>query len=179
MRVSDVMSRDVEVVAPDATLTEAAQKMKALDVGPLPVCDGTRPQGMVTDRDIAIRAVAEGRDPNTTPVSEVMSEGVVSCYVDDDVREAVKLMEKEQIRRLAVLDRAKNLVGVVSLGDLATQGANRKLAGEALKSISEPGGLTGGVGGKSLLLGLVLLLSTIAVAFMTGRTGGGDSSAGE
>ena len=176
MQVKDVMSRDVEVVLPSTTLREAAEKMKALDVGPLPVCDGTRLQGMITDRDIAIRAVAEGRDPNTTPVSEVMSVGVIYCYVDDDVRDAAKLMEKEQIRRLVVLDRAKNLVGVVSLGDLAVGGVNKKLTGDVLREVSEPGGLTSGMGNKSLLLGLVLLLGTIALFFSTGRPMGGGAA---
>ena len=169
MQVSDVMSRDVEAIHPDTTLQETARKMKELDVGPLPVCDGQRLQGMVTDRDITVRAVAEGKDPNTTPVGEVMTEGVTYCFADQDVREAAQIMEREQIRRLVVLDRAKNLVGIVSLGDLATQGVHRKLTGEVLREVSEPGG--GGIGAgirrTSLLLGLVALLVTVAFVFVT------------
>lgn len=169
MKVSDVMTRDVEVVHPDATLREAAEKMKALDVGPLPVCDGQRLLGMVTDRDITVRATAEGRDPNTTPVRDVMTASVVYCYADQDVAEAARLMESEQIRRIVVLDRGKNLVGVVALGDLAVSGVSRKVTGEALKSVSEPE--SGGGKGKVVgLITLVLLAGAIALAAL----GGGD-----
>ena len=93
MKVKDVMTREVEVVHPDATLTEAAQKMKRLDVGPLPVCDGDQLQGFITDRDITIRATAGGQDPNTARVREAMTDEVVFCYDDQDVKEAAKLMQ--------------------------------------------------------------------------------------
>ena len=138
MQVSEVMTRNVEVISPDTTLQEAARKMKDLDVGPLPVCDGTRLQGMVTDRDITIRGTAEGFDPRTTKVTEVMTPDVVYCLEDQDVSDAVRIMEQQQIRRLVVLDRDKNLVGIVSLGDVAVDGANQGLAGEVLTQISEP-----------------------------------------
>jgi len=140
MQLSDIMSSNVEVVPPDATLQDAASKMKELDVGALPVCDGRRLMGMVTDRDIAIRAVAEGRDPRSTRVRDAMSPQVVYCYNDEDVREAARIMEQKQIRRLPVLDRAQHLVGIVSLGDLATQAGSDKLSGEALEQISQPSG---------------------------------------
>ena len=119
MLLRDVMTPHVEVIHPDATLREAAQKMKTLDVGPVPVCDGDRLQGMLTDRDITIRATAEGRDPNTTRVREVMTPDVVYCFEDQDVVEAARMMEERQIRRLVILNRDKRLVGIVSLGDLA------------------------------------------------------------
>ena len=138
MQLKEIMTRDVEVVHPDATLQEAARKMRDLDVGPIPVSDGTRLQGMVTDRDIAIRAVAEGRDPASTKVSEVMTPEIVYCFEDQDVDDAVRIMEEKQIRRLLVLNHDKDLVGIVSLGDLAVEGRNRGLTGEALEHISEP-----------------------------------------
>lgn len=180
MKVSDVMTSEVEVVHPDATLREAAEKMKALDVGPLPVCDGQRLQGMVTDRDITVRATAEGKDPNTTPVRDVMTASVVYCYADQDVSEAASLMEREQIRRVVVLDRAKNLVGVVSLGDLATGGASRKLTGRALEGVSEPEHGGGGAGRIIGLLTLVLLVGAVALAVLGGGDmgdGGGEGTA--
>jgi len=127
MLLRDVMTPHVEVIHPDATLREAAQKMKTLDVGPVPVCDGDRLQGMLTDRDITIRATAEGRDPNTTRVREVMTPDVVYCFEDQDVREAARTMEQWQIRRLIVLNQDKRLVGIVSLGDLATQTGDEEL----------------------------------------------------
>jgi CBS domain-containing protein len=179
MKVSDVMTSEVEVVHPDATLREAAEKMKALDVGPLPVCDGQRLLGVVTDRDITVRATAEGKDPNTTPVRDVMTASVVYCYADQDISEASSLMQKEQIRRIVVLDRAKNLVGVVSLGDLATSGASRKLTGRALEGVSEPEH-GGGAGRLVGLITLVLLVGAVALAVLGGGDvgdGGGEGTA--
>jgi CBS domain-containing protein len=132
MVLREIMTTHVEVVHPEATLKEAAQKMKALDVGPIPVCDGERLQGMLTDRDNTVRATAEGRDPNTTKVREVMTPDVVYCFEDQDVREAADIMEEKQIRRLVVLNRDKRLVGIVSLGDLATQTGDAELESEEL-----------------------------------------------
>jgi len=138
MLLKDVMTTSVEVVHPDATLQEAAQKMKDLDVGPVPVCDGERLVGMLTDRDITIRATAEGRDPKTTPVREAMTPEVVYCFEDQSVEEAARLMEEKKIRRLVVLNRNKKLAGIVSLGDVATSTGNERLSGEILKQVSEP-----------------------------------------
>jgi CBS domain-containing protein len=138
MQLKDVMTRDVEVVHPNATLEEAAAKMDSLDIGPLPVCDGNRLVGMVTDRDITVRATAAGKDPRTTQVREVMTDDVVYCFDDDDTNEAARLMEEQQIRRLVVLDRDKRLVGIVSLGDLAVATQDDQLSGEVLERISEP-----------------------------------------
>jgi CBS domain-containing protein len=113
------MTRQVEVIQPERSLEEAAEKMKTLDVGVIPVCDGDRLVGMLTDRDIVTRVIAEQRDPHATRVSDAMTATVISCYEDDDVQRAARRMDEEQIRRLAVLDRDKRLVGIVSLGDLA------------------------------------------------------------
>jgi CBS domain-containing protein len=138
MIVRDIMTRDVEVIHPDSVIQEAASKMKSLDVGSLPVCDNHRLLGVVTDRDIAIRAVAKGRDPSTTKVSEAMTPELIYCFEDEPVSEAAKLMERYQIRRLPILNREKHLVGIVSLGDLAVETTNEKLSGTVLEEISEP-----------------------------------------
>jgi CBS domain-containing protein len=138
MKLREVMTPNVEVIRPDAPLQEAAALMKSLDVGSLPVCDGRRLQGMLTDRDITVRATAEGRDPRQTPVLEVMSHDVIYCFDDQEVREAARLMEQRQIRRLPVLNRSKDLVGIVALGDLAVEMPNEGRVGEVLEGISEP-----------------------------------------
>src|SRR5687768_819517 len=138
MQLKDVMTRDVEVIQPDATLQQAAEKMEELDVGPLPVCDGNRLVGMLTDRDITVRATSMGQDPNATRVRDVMTRDVVYCFEDQDVREAARVMEAKQIRRLVVLDQDKRLVGIVSLGDLAVDTGDERLSGEILERVSEP-----------------------------------------
>ena len=137
MQIREVMTKGVEVIRPDETLQNAAQKMKSIDVGPLPVCDGDRLVGMITDRDIIVRATAEGRDPKTTPVKEAMTPGIVYVYEDQDIEEAASLMKERQIRRLVVLDRNKKLVGILSLGDLAVD-TNDKFSGDVLERVSEP-----------------------------------------
>ncbi|MEW6296620.1 MAG: CBS domain-containing protein [Thermodesulfobacteriota bacterium] len=138
MQIRDVMTPKVEIVHPDAALREAAEKMSQLDVGPLPVCDGERLVGMLTDRDITVRATAKGCDPNTTKVRDVMTPDVVYCFEDQDVETAAQMMEMRQIRRLPVLNREKRLVGIVSLGDVAVKTGDQNLAGEALERVSEP-----------------------------------------
>ena len=141
MQIREIMTQGAEVVYIDDTAQEAAAKMRELDVGALPVCDGDRVQGVVTDRDMAIRLVAEGCDPARTKVSDIMTAGVSYCFDDQSVEEAVILMEAEQIRRLPVFNHEKQLVGMLSLGDLAlrTEGTeDEELADEALKDISEP-----------------------------------------
>ncbi|HEY0839439.1 MAG TPA: CBS domain-containing protein [Vulgatibacter sp.] len=138
MTLEEIMTRNAQVIEPDATLQEAARQMKNLDVGGLPVCDGEKIRGFVTDRDIAIRAVAEGEDPTTCKVSDVMSKEIHWCYVDEDVDKAAQLMEQHKIRRLLVLDRDKMLCGIVSLGDLAVEGEDDEFAGEVLEKVSEP-----------------------------------------
>jgi len=141
MQIREIMTRDVEVVPPHAPIREAAAKMRELDIGAIPVCDGQKLQGMVTDRDIAVRAVADGRDPTQTKVSEVMSTDLAYCFEDDEVEDAAQVMEVKQIRRLPILNRDKQLVGIISLGDISvrTEGTEEQdLAGEALEEISEP-----------------------------------------
>lgn len=139
MQVRDIMTKGCECIRPETTLEQAARKMRDLNVGPLPVCGSDdRLAGMITDRDIIVRAVAEGKDPRATPVREIMTPQVVYCFEDHDVHDAAALMEDNQIRRLVVLNRGKRLVGIVSLGDIAVHTADEQLAGETLERISEP-----------------------------------------
>src|SRR5919106_2618985 len=138
MELRDIMTRNVEVISSDASLKDAASKMRSLDVGLIPVCDGGRLQGILTDRDITIRATADGRDPIKTKVADVMSTDIAYCLEDQEVEDAVSLMEVRQIRRLPVLNLDKHLVGIVSLGDIAVHGGDREKAGETLQEISQP-----------------------------------------
>jgi CBS domain-containing protein len=135
--IREVMTRDVEVINPNDTLRDAAEKMRSLNVGPLPVCDGQRILGMITDRDIVVRAIAVGKDPNATQVSEVMSSGIEYCFDDDDTEGVLERMRDKQLRRMIVVDRNKKLVGIIALGDLAGEVSEHKV-GEALEGISEP-----------------------------------------
>lgn len=138
MQLREVMTRNVDVVQPDASLEEAARKMDQLNVGPLPVCDGDRLVGMVTDRDITVRATSAGKDPRSTPIREAMSRDIVYCYEDQDVQDAARLMQDKQIRRVPVLSREQRVVGIVSLGDLASQGTDDRTSGRVLEDISRP-----------------------------------------
>ena len=138
MLVKEIMTHDVQVVSPGDTLEQAARKMEVLDAGPLPVCEGDRVVGMITDRDITVRATAAGCDPKTTLVQDAMSQEITCCYEDQDVQDAARLMKEKQIRRLLVMNRSDDLVGIVSLGDLATEAGGRGQPGEVLKKISEP-----------------------------------------
>jgi CBS domain-containing protein len=138
MQVREVMTRGAECIQPEATLQDAARRMRELNVGALPICDNDRLAGMVTDRDITIRATAEGRDPRTATVREVMTAETIYCFEDQDVREVAQLMEQKQIRRLPILSRDKRMVGIVSLGDLAVKAHDQKLSGSTLEHVSEP-----------------------------------------
>jgi CBS domain-containing protein len=157
MQVAEVMTRHVEVIDPNAPLREAVGKMKSLDVGLIPVCDGDKLRGTLTDRDITVRGVAEGYDPSTltdrditvrgvaegydpskTKVADIMSTDLAYCFEDDEIEAALDLMEKRQIRRLPVLSREKELVGIVSLGDLAVHTGQKKRVGETLEEVSQP-----------------------------------------
>jgi len=139
MLVSDIMSRDVRSVAPDASLQWAAQTMLSAGIGALPVCDGERLLGVITDRDIAIRAVATGL-PGSAPVSQAMTVDALFAYEDEEVEAALRRMKAQQIRRLVVLDRARRMVGMVSLGDIAIEpdAARCDQVGAALAGISNP-----------------------------------------
>lgn len=136
MQVKDVMTRSVETVSPESSLQETADRMKALNVGPMPVCENGKLVGMITDRDITVRAVAQGFGAAMGKVRDVMTPDIVFCHEDDDVEEAAQLMKDHQIRRLVVLDRNERLVGIVSLGDLAVEAEH--VAADALEAISEP-----------------------------------------
>jgi len=138
MRVSQVMTRNAECIKPDASVQEAAKRMKSLDVGALPVCDNDRLVGVITDRDIAVRSAAEGRDPKADRVQATMTPELVYCFEDEDAADAARRMQEKQIRRLPVLNRDKRLVGIVSLGDLAVEARDDKLSGETLERVSEP-----------------------------------------
>jgi CBS domain-containing protein len=138
MLVKDVMTRNVECVAPNDSLQDAARKMRDMDVGPMPVCDRDRLAGMLTDRDIAVRAVADGKDPKATQVRDAMTPDVVYCFEDQNVEEAAELMRQRQIRRVLVLDRHKRLTGIVSLGDLAVDGPSKQEVGATVEAVSEP-----------------------------------------
>jgi len=135
-RIRDVMTLDVRSVRPTDTIRTAAKAMQQMDVGALPVCDGDEVLGIVTDRDIVVRGLALDLDAGA-PVETVMTAEVVTCSPDDDIEEVVEDMQDAQIRRIPVLDDQQRLVGMVSLGDLATK-ADERLAGEALTQVSEP-----------------------------------------
>jgi CBS domain-containing protein len=137
-QVRDVMTRGVEVVSPDTTVDHVAMRMRDLDVGSLPVCDGTRLLGTVTDRDLTVRTTAAGKDPKSTPVRQVMSPEIVWVFEDESAERAAQIMRDRQIRRLPVLDRADRLVGILTLGDLAVDVGRDRLSGVTLEEISQP-----------------------------------------
>jgi CBS domain-containing protein len=137
MQVSEAMSTDVRIANPNQSIRDAARTMAEIDAGVLPVGENDRLVGMITDRDIAVRAVAAGKDPGTA-VREVMTEEVKYCFESDDLKEVARNMADIKVRRLPVLNKDKRIVGILSLGDIAiTEGA--KNAGGALCGISEPG----------------------------------------
>ena len=138
MQVRDAMTRDVRVATPGQTIRDVARVMAEIDAGILPVGENDRIVGMITDRDIAVRAVAAGKGPET-PVRDVMStDQVMYCFEDDDVDDVARNMGKVKVRRLPVMDRNKRLVGIISLGDVAQQ--EDKSAGKAISAVSEKGG---------------------------------------
>ena len=138
MQVSQCMTRDVRVISPEDTIERAAQLMAQIDAGVLPVSSGDRLVGMITDRDIAIRGVAEGCGPSAK-VRDVMSQEVKYCFDDEDTGDVLENMAEIQVRRLPVIDHDKRLVGIVSIGDLAKDREHE--TGEALRDIARPSGL--------------------------------------
>jgi len=132
------MTREVEVIGANAPLIEAAAKMKSLDVGLIPICEGDQLKGTITDRDITVKGIAEGYNPSQTTVGDIMSTDLANCFEDAEIGEALSLMENRQIRRLPVLNRDKRLVGIVSLGDLAVHSGQKGRLGETLKEVSQP-----------------------------------------
>jgi len=138
MNVDSVMTREVAVVGPTDSVRAAADVLKRLNIGSAPVCNGRSLVGMITDRDIAVRAVADGRDPLNTPVEQVMTRDVVYCFEDQDVQEVADAMAASQVRRMPILNRQHELVGIVSLGDLAVDLSDDELTGEVLEEVSQP-----------------------------------------
>jgi CBS domain-containing protein len=137
MKISEVMTRDVKTVRPDQTAKEAASFMLSEDAGSMPVSDGHKLIGMVTDRDIAVRGVAQGYGPDT-PISQIMTDNIVCAHEDDDVEDIATKMSRAQVRRIPVLDSNGRLCGIVSLGDLSRE-ADEDCADQALQGVSAPG----------------------------------------
>jgi CBS domain-containing protein len=135
--LKDLMSRDVKIISPDMTIGEAAKKMRDGDFGMMPVGEDDRMIGAISDRDIAIRAVAEGKE-GSTKVRDVMSKGVIWVYEDDSIEQVATIMSKHQVRRLPVVNRDKRLVGIVALGDFAVESLEFQPAAKALSEISKP-----------------------------------------
>jgi FOG: CBS domain len=138
MKLSEIMTREVEIIQPDDTLRLAAQKMRDRDIGFLPVCDGDSLMGVLSDRDIIIRTLAAGMDINVMLCRDLMTTPAIYCFDDQDVKDAAKLMGENQIRRLVILGReSEGVVGVISLGDLARKGIT-DISGQVLQRVSEP-----------------------------------------
>ena len=135
MKVKDMMHKGAEYVAPNATLQQVASKMRDHDAGAIPVCEGGKPIGMVTDRDITIRVLANGNDIAKIEAKDVMSKDVIFCRDTEDAEDALRIMEDNQVRRLPVLNEAKKLVGMVSLGDIS-HALSRDLTGKVTKAVS-------------------------------------------
>ena len=139
MQIRDVMTMEVHTITPGSTLREAAMEMSKIDSGVLPVSDDDRLIGMITDRDIAIRGIGHGLGPDAR-VADVMTHEVKYCFDDEEVEDVGDNMAEIQVRRLPVVDRDKRLVGIISLGDLATSDGRAASAAEALRGIARPGG---------------------------------------
>jgi CBS domain-containing protein len=138
MKIQEIMTKNPEVVTPNTSLQQAAQKMESLNVGSMPVCNGKKLVGMITDRDITVRATAEGMNPSQAKVSDFMTDHVHYCHADQSVADAAQMMKENQIRRLPVVNRDNELVGILSLGDLAVDTNNDRKSGETLEEISKP-----------------------------------------
>lgn len=137
MKISQVMTRVAQTILPDATAEQAAQKMRDANIGLLPVIEDGKVLGIVTDRDLTIRVMASGRNPHLTTVREVMTTEALWCYEDESITEASRVMEKNHIRRLVILDRHHRLAGVLTVTDLAMKTANEKISGHVLHRVAE------------------------------------------
>jgi CBS domain-containing protein len=171
MKVHEIMTAHARCIGPENTLVEAAGLMRELDVGALPVLENGELAGMLTDRDLVVRAIADGRDPNETPVRDAMSPSAMFVLADQEVEEAVRVMQQRQVRRLPVLDRARRLVGIVSLGDIAVA-SHPAFGGMALRDVSESERTLGHPGART-----PAAVADRRVRF--GRDGAGDEPAGE
>ncbi len=138
MKVKEIMTQGVTKIGSSASVTEAAKKMDSMNVGVIPVEENGNLVGMVTDRDICIRVVARDKDCRSTSVKDVMTRNVITCSEDEDVSEAVRLMEERQVHRLLICDRSKRPVGILSVGDIAAKGHEETLAGEVLEAVCAP-----------------------------------------
>ena len=138
MKVSEIMTPDFEMIESTSSLTDAAKKMKEFNVGFMPVQEGTSLIGVITDRDIVVRALADELNPSSTQVKDIISSDVVYCFDDDSVEEAIRLMEENQVRRLIVCRSDRTPIGIISLGDIAVKSGQESLFAEALEQISEP-----------------------------------------
>ncbi len=138
MKLSEVMQTNLEVISADATVRDAAARMKDRDIGALPVRVGDQLAGMITDRDLIVRSIARGEDPDETRVATVMTKDTACCYADDEVDNAVRLMADRQIQRLLVLDKSEKLVGIVSLADLLRARSNASAVTNTLEEIKSP-----------------------------------------
>lgn len=136
MKVKDVMHRGAEWMGPETPITEIARKMRDSDIGAVPIGENDRLVGMVTDRDIVCRGLADGKDCSTLKARDVMSKPIVYARCDEDVEDALRIMERNQIRRLPVIDENKRLAGILSLGDIS-QAAGRELMGEVMRSVAD------------------------------------------
>lgn len=143
MQVKELMSRTVATVLPSTPLTEVASKMRERSIGFLPVCEGEKLAGIVTDRDIVLRIVAAGRDPNGATAADAMTGDIIYCFEHDPIDEAARLMAAHQVRRLVVLDVQDKIVGVVSIGDLAKRSGERRMPADTLEAVSEDRGFAG------------------------------------
>jgi CBS domain-containing protein len=137
MQIRELMSTDAQFLSPDNTITDAALAMRDGDFGALPIGDGDRLVGMLTDRDIVVRSVADGRQPSDTRIGEIMSDEVYYVFDDQSLEEAERSMSEKQVRRLPVVNRDKRLVGIISLGDLAVSSSGIRPAAEALADVSK------------------------------------------
>jgi CBS domain-containing protein len=135
MKISEIMTTNVECVSPETSISELAEKMKALDVGFLAVCENDRIAGTITDRDIVIRGLASSMDIKSLKAADVITKEVHWCYEDDDIKDVAKKMREKEVRRMLILNEGKRLVGVVSIGDIAK--VEEKESGKTLRDITE------------------------------------------
>ncbi len=137
-KLKEIMSKNVQCMAPDTDLREIADKMKELDAGSIPICENDRLVGMITDRDLVVKMIAGRLDPATAMAKDVMTSPIVYCFEEQDIGEAARIMEAKKIRRLIVLNKGKKLVGIISLGDISLRAGSESLIGEILEKISVP-----------------------------------------
>jgi len=137
MKISEIMSRNVECISSDTSIKDAAEAMRSVDVGFLPVCEGETVIGVLTDRDITIRHVADGQNPYRVKARDIMTPDVLYSFDDQDVEEVGRYMQEHEVRRVIIYDRSRVLVGVVSLGDISKATGEQTLAGETLREIAE------------------------------------------